>query len=101
MQRVRVRSVRLVHEHEDRLVLIQDRELVRDGCRGRRIPRGVLLNHREHHARPLFGEKGLHLLDALANPHALARQSQGVGQLLLQVLAVRDGHHLESTQLGA
>ena len=81
--------------------LVEHWELISNNRCGRGIALRVLLNLGEHDARPLFRKQSFYLLDALANPHALARQGQRVGELLLKVLAVRNRDHLEPPKLRA
>ena len=118
MQGARVRAVGLVHQHQDGVVLVQDRELahglwrVRDGlgvggeirgvCVGVRVAVAllVLLDGGEDEARPLLGQQVLQLLRGPRLLDRLARQLGRVRQLLLEVLAVGDDHDLEAAQGG-
>ena len=104
VQRRRLRTVRLVDHHQDRLRLVQRPERVRltQTVRIVAIPGGVtpLLDHRHNHTRTV-GPQQLPQLGAIAGDlHGLAGECGCAAELLFEVGAVGDQHNLEPPQFG-
>ena len=109
-------AVRLVHQHEDAVVLVQHLELLAGLVAGlrlfhlrqivrrqrriaRRVGVAVLLDRGEDQPRPLAPRQRLHARRAVGHLHHLAGQRGGHRELALQVLAVGDDDDLEAPQL--
>ncbi len=116
VQVTRLGAVRLVHQHEDAVVLVQHLKLLVGLVAGlrllhfwqivrlqRRIARAVpiltlavFLDRGKDQPRPLAPRQRFHAVGAFGHVHHLAGQCGGHRQLALQVLAVGDDDDLEA-----
>ena len=103
VQRRRLRTVRLVDHHQNRLRLVQRPERVRlaqTACIVA-VPGGVtpLLDHRHHHTRTVGAQQFPQLGAIAGDLHGLAGERGCTAELVFEVGAVGDQHDLEPPQL--